>query len=59
MFIINKRRIGIILSCLLIGMFVYGYETSNKDICLDTKEVTSTPSSGKVVVIDAGHRKTR
>ena len=62
MFVINRKRISVILCCVLIGIFAYSYqyakiktnETNNI-----TQEVTATPVSGKVVVVDAGHRQAR
>ena len=64
MIVINKKRIQIILSCLIIGIFTFSFQiASNKNELgknIDSKqqyalETTATPVSGKTVVIDAGH----
>ena len=55
MVIINRKRIGLIVLCLLVGIMSFTYKNSRLDI--ETKETTSTPVSNKVVVIDAGHGK--
>lgn len=55
MYIVNRKRISLILICLLLGIFVYSYEATKVDIEQKIQEVTSTPVSGKVIVIDAGH----
>ena len=62
MIIINKKRIGIILSCMLIGLFAFSFQISknNKKYSVDNidnnvAETVATPVSGKTVVIDAGH----
>lgn len=61
MIIINKKRIKIILSCILISVFTFAVQATNgtmkskeKDI-LKTTETTATPASGKTIVLDAGH----
>ena len=63
MIIINKKRIKIILSCILISVFTFAVQATNgtmkskeKDI-LKTTETTATPASGKIIVLDAGHGK--
>ena len=64
MIIINKKRIKIILSCILIGIFTFSFQVvsnknefkkSNNLSLQNTLETTATPVSGKTVVIDAGH----
>lgn len=66
MIIINKKRIKIILSCILISVFTFAIQATNgtikskeKDILktTETKETTATPASGKTIVLDAGHGK--
>ena len=55
MYVISRKRIGMILMCLLLGICVYSYrgiEVSSDEM---VKETTSTPVSGKVIVVDAGH----
>ena len=65
MFIISKKRIELILSCILISILAFSLNISNKpktneNIINQTNmensvETVSTPVSGKTVVIDAGH----
>lgn len=65
MIVINKKRIQIIVSCILIAVCAFSFQIAN-----DKKEVeknsnspkqesviatTATPVSGKTIVIDAGH----
>ena len=55
MFVINKKRIQIILSAILISVLTFGMQISIKEKEELTVETTSTPVSNKTVVIDAGH----
>lgn len=66
MIVINKKRIQIILSCLLIAMFTFSFHiaTNKNELEKDsnreeqkqkTIETTATPVSGKTIVLDAGH----
>ena len=55
MFIINKKRIQIVLSAILISILTFGMQISIKEKEQLTLETTSTPSSNKTVVIDARH----
>lgn len=60
MIVINKKRIQIIASCLLIALFAFSFQIANENKQEDknikkTVETTSTPVSGKTVVLDAGH----
>ena len=64
MVIINKKRIQIIISALLVGIFTFSLQIANNnqkgeknknqnnEIVIQT---TATPVSGKTVVLDAGH----
>ena len=59
MFIINQKRIKIILGFLLISLFAFSCATiknQNNIIKNETIETTATPVSGKTVILDAGHR---
>lgn len=58
MYVINGKRISMVLMSLLIGVFVYLFEVSNVEDNSRTQMVVSTPVYGKVIVVDAGHRKT-
>ena len=58
MFVINLKRIKIILGFLLISLFAFSCGTiknQNNIITNETIETTSTPVSGKTVILDAGH----
>ena len=55
MIVVNKKRISIIVTCLLLGIFAYSYEGTKINLDQETQETTSTPVSGKVIVVDAGH----
>ena len=59
MIILNRKRIQLILSCLLIALFTFAVQTSNNNIVNQKAEntitTTATPASGKTIVIDAGH----
>ena len=62
MVVINKKRIQIILSCVLVSLLVFsiqvGTTKNNKINTNETNnliETTSTPVSGKTVILDAGH----
>ncbi len=64
MIVINKKRIQIILACLLIGIFAFSFQIANNQNELlentnmekqNTIPTTATPVSGKTIVVDAGH----
>ncbi len=62
MVIINKKRIEIIISCVIIALFTFSIQIANeKKQSNETKEnnnileTTASPVSGKTVVLDAGH----
>ena len=62
MILINKKRIKIILGCILIALFTFTFQIAdykktkeNNNIQKNTIQTTSTPVSGKTVVLDAGH----
>lgn len=55
MYIIAKKRIQIMLSAILVGVLAFGIQISNKEKQALTVETTSTPTSNKTIVIDAGH----
>lgn len=54
MIILNRKRIGIILSLLFVTVFAFTFQkaSSNK-----TVETVTLPVSNKVIVLDAGHGK--
>ena len=56
MVILSKKRILIIIFCLIIGISTFFIKTSITNI--DDKElaeVTAVPASGKTIILDAGH----
>ena len=55
MIVINKKRISIIVICLLLGIFAYSYQGTKIDLDEEIQQTTATPVSGKVIVVDAGH----
>ena len=58
MFVINQKRIKIILVFLLISLFTFSCSTvknQNNNLTNETIETTATPVSGKTVILDAGH----
>lgn len=55
MYVINRKRISLILICLLLGIFAYSYEGTKINLDEEIQQTSSTPVSGKVVVVDAGH----
>ena len=55
MSVISKKRVSLILMMFLLGIFVYLYEGTKIDLDEEIQETTSTPVSGKVIVVDAGH----
>ena len=56
MVILSKRRILIIIFCLIIGISTFLIKTSVINIDnKKTSEVTAVPASGKSIILDAGH----
>jgi len=54
MIILSKKRITLILSCVLLGMFTFMLQTSKTDM-QDIVPTVTLPVSGKTIVVDAGH----
>lgn len=59
MYVVNRKRISLILICLLLGIFAYSYESTKMNFKQEIQQTASTPVSGKVIVVDAGHRSSR
>lgn len=64
MIIISRKRVGIILSCLIVSLFAFSFQIANNqnttqmsNIENNIMETVSTPVSGKTIVVDAGHGK--
>ena len=59
MIIIQKKRIQIIILCLIISIISFTFQISKEEnVNLEnkkTKETTATPVSGKTIIVDAGH----
>ena len=65
MIVINKKRIQIILSCVLIAMFAFSFQMADnqKELEENNKKeqqqniiaTAATPVSGKTIIVDAGH----
>lgn len=56
MIILSKKRIMIVIGTLMIAVFSFMLQTADRN---KTVETVSLPVSNKVIVVDAGHRKTR
>ena len=54
MILLNKKRFGIIVCVMIIGIFTFMLQT-NKGT--NTIETVSVPVSQKVIIVDAGHGK--
>ena len=52
MYVVNRKRISLILICLLLGIFAYSYQGAKIDLDEEIQETTSTPVSGKIIVVD-------
>lgn len=52
MFILNKKRISIIMLCVFVSVFSFALTTNREETSVPT---VATPVSGKTIVIDAGH----
>ena len=57
MIVINKKKLGVICLFLVIGICTYSYKNKTLNNKEEIKETTSVPTSGKVIVVDAGHGK--
>ena len=55
MIVIDKKRISFIIICLLLGLFAYSYQSTKTTLDYSIEEVSTTPVSGKTIVLDAGH----
>lgn len=55
MYVINKKRLSFIIIGVLLAIFAYAYEGTKINLDQEIQQTSSTPTSGKVIVIDAGH----
>lgn len=55
MMLVSRKRISIMLCCILMGIFAffYSYQITKEET--ESLQVVATPVSGKVVILDAGH----
>lgn len=54
MIILSKKRITLILTCVLVGIFAFMLQTIETET-IDTVPTVTLPVSGKTIVVDAGH----
>lgn len=59
MYVIKRKRICLILIALLLGILAYSYESTKIKSDEQIQPTTATPVSGKVIVVDGGHRSSR
>ncbi len=52
MIILSKKRITLILTCVLVGVFAFMFQTS-KTQTTETVPTVTLPVSGKTIVVDA------
>lgn len=53
MLVLNKKRISIIMLCVLVSIFSFIIASNNKQEHIIP--TTATPVSGKTIIVDAGH----
>ncbi len=53
MVILNRKRLSLIIIVTILGVFTFEYQLAKTE--RETMYVTSTPVSGKVIILDAGH----
>lgn len=54
MFILDRKRLSVIILLVLFGIFTFLYRTEEEKM-EEEQYVTALPVSNKVVVLDAGH----
>ena len=54
MIILSKKRIAIVLGCVLVGIFTFMLQSSQSPE-IETIETVTLPVSGKTIIVDAGH----
>ena len=55
MFVINGKRIKVILVCIFLGVFVFSFQVAKEEIPKYVLETFSHELADKVVILDAGH----
>ena len=56
MIVLSKKRLTLILGIVMVALFVFTFQIADTNRSIET---VALPVSNKVIVIDAGHRKTR
>lgn len=56
MYILNKKRIYIILGCLLLSTMIFQIKAPNN---AEVMETVALPVNKKVIILDAGHGRRR
>lgn len=54
MIILSKKRITLILTCVLVGIFTFMLQATKNEV-IETVPTVTLPVSGKTIVVDAGH----
>ena len=54
MIILSKKRITLVLTCVLVGIFTFMLQTTKTEV-IETIPTVTLPVSGKTIVVDAGH----
>ena len=62
MIVLSRKRLGILLTSIFIAVFAFSFKTADNSVQdgktkenMQAIQTTTTPVSGKVVVLDAGH----
>ena len=56
MLVLNKKRILIVLTCLVVSTIAFQFKDVKN---VDTKETVALPVNNKVIILDAGHGRRR
>ena len=54
MIILSKKRITLVLTCVLVGIFTFMLQATKTEV-VETVPTVTLPVSGKTIVVDAGH----
>lgn len=54
MIILSKKRITLVLTCVLVGIFTFMLQVTKTEV-VETVPTVTLPVSGKTIVVDAGH----
>ena len=56
MLVLNKKRILIVLTCLVVSTIAFQFKDVKN---VDTKETVALPVNNKMIILDAGHGRRR